>query len=119
MIGKLDRMNHSKKAWRREEKARRRERARRVSLTAAQVARRDRVDPRSKVMRRKVAAVEQQAAAPASGVPLVELHENSCRWPLWGNERWPAYFFCGVWAAGIAVRMPYCPKHTAMSLSGR
>lgn len=39
---------------------------------------------------------------------LLELEENSCRWPV-GEPRQKGFFFCGRPEADLAHGRPYCP----------
>ena len=69
------------------------------------------------------AAAAPPAAAPPTAVPitarpqrrrsgksLIELKNESCRWPF-GHPGTPAFFFCGEPGADLERGMPYCPRH--------
>ena len=57
--------------------------------------------------------VEQPAAEEAAGpvVGLLELKEDSCRWPI-GHPDQPGFGFCGCKKANDG---PYCERHAAMA----
>jgi GcrA cell cycle regulator len=44
------------------------------------------------------------------GKSLLELTNNSCRWP-YGRPGTRAFFFCGEPGADLEGGMPYCPRH--------
>jgi GcrA cell cycle regulator len=48
---------------------------------------------------------------PGGGVPLLDLTERMCKWPI-GDPKEPEFTFCGL---GIRVGTPYCPTHAAMA----
>jgi len=41
---------------------------------------------------------------------LLELTNDSCRWPH-GNPGTARFFFCGAAGADVEAGMPYCPRH--------
>ena len=51
-----------------------------------------------------------------TAVMLVDLHVDSCRWPLWtlSSEKWK--YYCGIGRQGAG---PYCPEHTRRAKSPR
>lgn len=49
----------------------------------------------------------QPAPAP---IRIMDLTNETCRWPLGGPTE-PAAFFCGDPTADFRERRPYCPKH--------
>ena len=53
----------------------------------------------------------KEIMAPGGGVPLIDLTERMCKWPI-GDPREDDFTFCGRTAKpGI----PYCPEHGAMA----
>ena len=53
----------------------------------------------------------KEIMAPGGGVPLIDLTERMCKWPI-GDPREDDFTFCGRTARpGI----PYCPEHGAMA----
>jgi hypothetical protein len=48
------------------------------------------------------------------GVTLMELTSRTCRWPLWGRERFPERYYCG---AAVAAGGVYCPVHCMLAVS--
>lgn len=54
---------------------------------------------------------EEAAPAPVKGLDLLELTEQTCKWPI-GHPGDPDFYFCGKPARpGI----PYCPDHCLMA----
>jgi GcrA cell cycle regulator len=51
-----------------------------------------------------------RATARARGKSLLELTNNSCRWPH-GRPGTPTFFFCGAAGADLERGMPYCARH--------
>jgi GcrA cell cycle regulator len=73
--------------------------------------------PQSKALRRRRAAARRENPAPPSPAPaksrgtsLLELTNDTCRWPH-GNPRTKSFFFCGAPGADLERGMPYCPRH--------
>lgn len=54
---------------------------------------------------------EKEAVPEGGGIPLIELTERMCKWPI-GDPRDADFIFCGL---GIRVGTPYCPGHAAMA----
>jgi hypothetical protein len=50
------------------------------------------------------------AAAKVRGKRLLELDNNSCRWPL-GNPGTARFMFCGAPEANLECGIPYCRRH--------
>jgi GcrA cell cycle regulator len=50
---------------------------------------------------------------PPNPLPLIELEEHHCRWPL-GDPREPDFGFC---ARARIAGMPYCPGHCAIAFN--
>lgn len=77
-------------------------------------AKKERVYARPKVNIRRPRLVVDNA--PDQDTPLeqrkslLELTDNTCRWPV-GDPREPGFFFCGADSGGFT----YCPKHQARS----
>jgi GcrA cell cycle regulator len=57
------------------------------------------------------------APAPANAVRLLDLTNETCRWPVSGDV--PPFLFCGTPEADFVGRMPYCRYHAAMAYSPR
>jgi GcrA cell cycle regulator len=56
------------------------------------------------------------AAAKARGKRLLELGNDSCRWPL-GNPGTARFLFCGAAGADLGRGIPYCPRHMRRAYS--
>jgi GcrA cell cycle regulator len=54
---------------------------------------------------------EKETVPEGGGIPLIELTERMCKWPI-GDPRDADFIFCGL---GIRVGTPYCPGHAAMA----
>lgn len=52
---------------------------------------------------------EKEAIPPGGGVPLIDLTERMCRWPI-GDPREDDFTFCG---RDIRIGTPYCAAHAA------
>ena len=50
----------------------------------------------------------QPPADPTSGISLLQLRANTCRWPLGAMQDYPPYLFCG---RGVTLDGPYCTAH--------
>lgn len=50
------------------------------------------------------------ATVPTRGKSLLDLGNNSCRWPH-GRPGTPTFFFCGASGADLERGKPYCPGH--------
>lgn len=50
-------------------------------------------------------------APDGKGIPLIELRDNSCRWPK-GDPAEPGFLFCGDPTANLKDGRPYCPFHS-------
>lgn len=58
-------------------------------------------------------------SAPSAGrrrKTLLELTNNSCRWP-YGRPGSGKFFFCGAPEADLACGIPYCPRHMRRAYS--
>jgi GcrA cell cycle regulator len=53
--------------------------------------------------------------APAGRLTLLELTNESCRWPSGRSRR---FFFCGVAEADVQNGIPYCPRHMRRAYNG-
>jgi GcrA cell cycle regulator len=53
--------------------------------------------------------VEKEAVPEGGGVPLIDLTERMCKWPI-GDPKEADFTFCG---RGIRQGTPYCPAHAA------
>lgn len=66
---------------------------------------------RSRQPRRRIVA----PPAPAAGrLTLLELNNQSCRWP---SGRAGRFFFCGAAEADLQRGIPYCPRHMRRAYS--
>jgi len=45
---------------------------------------------------------------PTSGISLLQLKRNTCRWPLGAMQDYPPYLYCG---RVVALDRPYCTAH--------
>jgi GcrA cell cycle regulator len=52
---------------------------------------------------------EKEEVPPGGGVPLIDLTERMCKWPI-GDPRDADFIFCGL---AIRPGTPYCPQHAA------
>jgi hypothetical protein len=50
----------------------------------------------------------QPPADSASGISLLQLKRNTCRWPLGEMQDYPPYLYCGQ---VVAIDGPYCTAH--------
>jgi GcrA cell cycle regulator len=66
--------------------------------------------PASPWRRRRGKQDEQSAAAKMPGKRLLELANDSCRWPL-GDPGTARFRFCGATDAAVDLGIPYCPRH--------
>ena len=57
-----------------------------------------------------------QQPGDSNGIPLLELTNNTCRWPM-GDPLEDGFLFCGETAANLEEHRPYCPFHTAKSIA--
>jgi hypothetical protein len=56
-----------------------------------------------------------EAARPATRCTIMQLTSRTCRWPLWGKERFPERYYCGeTVAAGV-----FCTVHCKLAYSHR
>lgn len=55
--------------------------------------------------------IEKEVVPLGGGVPLIDLTERMCKWPI-GDPREPDFTFCG---RAIRPGTPYCPAHAAMA----
>ena len=53
-------------------------------------------------------AAESQDLATRRGKSLLELTNESCRWPMGRRGK---YLFCGVAEADVLCGIPYCARH--------
>jgi GcrA cell cycle regulator len=60
--------------------------------------------------RRKKSPQIVHAATRRRGKSLLELKNDSCRWPF-GRPGTPSFFFCGAPGADLERGMPYCAVH--------
>lgn len=51
------------------------------------------------------------APEPGPGIPLIEVNDKKCRWPLGGREE-RATRFCGD---QVSFGKPFCPKHCGLA----
>lgn len=49
---------------------------------------------------------------------LMELTNQTCRWPLWDDAK-PEHLFCGASGADLENKLPYCPHHSRMAYQPR
>lgn len=70
--------------------------------------------------RGKKGAAPPSAAAPVRqrGKSLLELTNNTCRWPH-GRPGTARFFFCGASGADLEAGMPYCPSHARRAFRAR
>lgn len=54
---------------------------------------------------------EKETVPEGGGIPLIELTERMCKWPI-GDPRDADFIFCGL---AIRPGTPYCPGHAAMA----
>jgi GcrA cell cycle regulator len=66
---------------------------------------------RSRQPRQRLVAPPPQAA---QRLTLLELNNQSCRWPLGRAGR---FFFCGAAEADLQGGIPYCPRHMRRAYS--
>ena len=59
-----------------------------------------------------IAEGEAKSSPPAIGVPIVELGNNACRWPV-GRGDDGVHLFCA--APRENTRWPYCASHNAVA----
>src|SRR3954468_4753426 len=50
----------------------------------------------------------QPPAHPPSGISLLQLGRDTCRWPLGEMQDYPPYLYCGQ---VVAIDRPYCTAH--------
>ncbi|MDI1228856.1 MAG: GcrA family cell cycle regulator [bacterium] len=55
--------------------------------------------------------IEKEVLPLNGGVPLIDLTERMCKWPI-GDPKEDDFTFCG---RGIRPGTPYCPDHAAMA----
>jgi GcrA cell cycle regulator len=72
------------------------------------------ISRRSEALRRVLEESDAGAAAPV-GVSLLDLRENHCRWPLWGDTGDEERLYCG---AAVAARA-YCGAHCRLAGQAR
>jgi hypothetical protein len=48
-------------------------------------------------------------------IGIIDLKNNTCRWPLEERDDWGHIFYCGDTEADLARGLPYCPFHTKLS----
>jgi len=75
-----------------------------AAVQDAKLARRRAVAPRADSRKRR------QAAASVRGKSLLELTNETCRWPF-GEPGTPKFHFCGAQGADLERGMPYCAQH--------
>lgn len=69
------------------------------------------------------ASADDQQIPEAQRRQLVELNDETCKWPV-GTVGEPDFFFCGARTAsrhgdlGQRVRLPYCPQHCRRAYTG-
>ncbi len=69
--------------------------------------------------RKPTAAARVLQVVPVIPLPLQQLGQHTCRWPLWGDAR-PSVseqLFCSAYAGGVEERRPYCEKHSKKARS--
>jgi GcrA cell cycle regulator len=66
--------------------------------------------------RRYKPRLPRQKAVPARGRTLLELTNETCRWPF-GQPGTPRFHFCGVPAADLERGLPYCEHHMRRAYS--
>lgn len=50
----------------------------------------------------------------SGGVTLIQLMDDSCRWPI-GDPATPTFRFCGVRTANMLANGPYCKHHARLA----
>ena len=68
------------------------------------------VPPARRRSRKVAVAQDAAAAAPRRGKSLLELSNDTCRWPH-GEPGTPRFFFCGAPGADLENGRPYCARH--------
>jgi hypothetical protein len=53
-------------------------------------------------------------APPEGGITLMQLQNETCRWPF-GDPREPSFRYCGCAGANNAAGLPYCDEHAGMA----